>query len=263
MIRKLFIFSALAAILSLACLAGASAFVSYQIGTTGWNWDVIKDQSRIHFGKDTKAVSDTQTTKTLIWDGSDTLSVNVPANVTFTQGDVPSVVITGPQFVIDGVLIENGRLSMRKGFDKSVTTAFNAKWDKTGFNMQTYDGTIDITIIAPKVSHFNLNGSGDLSVQAYDQPTMDVSLAGSGDIRANGHTQSLKLNIAGSGDADLSDVQATDADIGIAGSGNASVHATGKVKADIAGSGDVNLKGKPASLDSSVIGSGNVNSDDG
>ena len=66
------------------------------------------------------------------------------------------------------------------------------------------------------------------------------------------------LATAGSGDAELDDLQALNAEVAIAGSGNADVNATNQVKIAISGSGDVSLQTQPVSETSNISGSGSV-----
>ena len=102
------------------------------------------------------------------------------------------------------------------------------------------------------------NGSGDLTIRDYDQPSLALDLSGSSDVTASGRADRLSLDIAGSGDADLARLTLKDARIDIAGSGEATVAATGTVDVSIDGSGDVNLALRPAKLNSSISGSGEV-----
>ncbi len=87
---------------------------------------------------------------------------------------------------------------------------------------------------------------------------MSVAVSGSSDVSASGRADRLDLDISGSGDADLASLTLTDAKVDIAGSGEATLAASGTVDIDINGSGDVNLALRPAKLNSSVSGSGQV-----
>ncbi|MDI7776316.1 DUF2807 domain-containing protein [Asticcacaulis sp. EMRT-3] len=268
MIRKLLIFSGVAGVLSLACLGGGAALVSQQVGTTGWNWDMFHEGHHFGFRKGyhnpsdaaTNSISDAPGSKTLTWTGGDHLAVDLPADVTFTQGPVASVTVSGPQSLIDQVRLTDGRLDWADDEDQDGVVHF--AWNRHGFDVQADQGQVQIAITAPDVRAFALNGSGDLQIEAYNQPSLDVHLAGSGGVKATGSTQTLHLNMAGSGDADLGGLTTTDSDINIAGSGDAALHASGKVRVKIVGSGDVSLHGKPASLDKTVIGSGTVDQSD-
>ena len=87
---------------------------------------------------------------------------------------------------------------------------------------------------------------------------LKASLAGSGDLHLRGRSDEADYSIAGSGDIRAADFVARRTKVNIAGSGDAQVHATESLQTSIAGSGDVVYHGKPASVKSNVVGSGEV-----
>ena len=113
----------------------------------------------------------------------------------------------------------------------------------------------------PNVVRFVSNASGDLDIKAYDQPTLALDVSGSADVTAEGRTDALRLEIDGSGDADLRALAARDATVDISGSGDANVAPTGDVQVRIDGSGDVTLAARPAKLTTELSGSGDVYQD--
>lgn len=257
MIRKLFLFSGATFVISLVCLAGAAALISNEVGTTGWNWGWIKDGDSIRFRNGPAAKPEPTTNKTLAWTGGDLLAVDLPADVVYTQGPAASVTITGPQSLVNRITLDNGRLSIADGVNQKES--INLTWNKDGIEAHSSHQGARITVTAPAVRRFEMTGSGDLDLRGYDQPSIDISIAGSGSVHAVGHTTALKLNVSGSGSADLAALETRDADISVNGSGNASLHATGKARIDISGSGNVDLATKPAKLDTTISGSGTVN----
>ena len=84
---------------------------------------------------------------------------------------------------------------------------------------------------------------------------MDV--VGSGKIVAAGTAKSLKLTIAGSGDARLDALKVDEAKVDIAGSGSAAFASDGTVKAKIMGSGEVRVIGR-ATCKVTAMGSGKL-----
>lgn len=103
-----------------------------------------------------------------------------------------------------------------------------------------------------------LSGSGDAKLSELDLHTLAVGLAGSGDITAQGRCDDAQLSIAGSGDLRMAELQTQRVTVSIAGSGNASVHAALAINARVFGSGDVRYSGNPGSVKSNVAGSGSV-----
>lgn len=260
MIRKLLIGAAACAGLSLACLTGAAALVSHDLGGNGWNLTLDKDSQRgVHFthGKAAGPVATAQ--KTLPWTGGDTLTIASNASVEYVQGNAASVVITGPQTAIDRVHLDNNRLYMSD--DTGHEETLNLHLGPDGFTARSDHGEVKIVVTAPSVTHFNLSGDGDLHLTNYNQPTLGLILSGSGGVNASGHADMVKVELSGDGDADLSQLAAKDANVSISGAGDTQLAATGAVTADISGSGDLNLKTKPQTVSSHISGSGGLNQD--
>lgn len=101
-------------------------------------------------------------------------------------------------------------------------------------------------------------GSGDLTARGADVEALEANVAGSGDLRVQGRAGTVAVAVAGSGDAWLQDLVAQDADVNVAGSGDARVHATRRLSAAVAGSGDVRYKGEPTMVRSVVRGAGTI-----
>ena len=100
-------------------------------------------------------------------------------------------------------------------------------------------------------------GSGSLSIGQLTVDQASFSIAGSGDVKAGGMAKALTVNIAGSGDVDAGGLKATTADISIAGSGSVRAEVNGQAKVSVMGSGDVDLGGG-AKCQVSKMGSGSV-----
>jgi hypothetical protein len=85
-----------------------------------------------------------------------------------------------------------------------------------------------------------------------------LSVAGSGNVRADGRADRVELSIAGSGDVDMDQVTVRDTNIHIAGSGTVRITPRDEANVSITGSGDVRMRARPASLHQTTIGSGRV-----
>ena len=248
MIRTLLIITGASLVLCIAALAGAAALGGQDMARHGWTWTLRghgdgQDET-IRFQR---ADSGPRVTRTLAWDGSDRLSIDVTADVTYVQGDAASVEISGPRDQVEGLRLSGGRLTFDDDDDTNVVM----------FGWRNHD-RLRITVTAPSISRFDLSSSGDLSIRGYDQPTLFVAIDGSGDVEASGRTEALELDISGSGEADLSALETRDADVEISGSGEAAVGPTGAARISISGSGDVDLTRRPASLTQTISGSGDV-----
>lgn len=247
MIRTLFIIAGAALVLAIASLGGAAALGGREMAREGWSWTVHDGDRDIRIER-MHGDRSPDVSKTLAWTGGGLLAIDMPADVTFIQGADAGVVLTGPQSTLDRVRVSDGRIALEDADDRiSVGLRTGSRRDR-----------LTIVVTAPDVSRFRLAGSGDLDIRAYDQPSLEITIAGSGDVTASGKTTALKLDIAGSGEADLSDILTTDADVSINGSGEATVGPTGTARISIAGSGDVTLTTRPTQLQSNVSGSGDI-----
>lgn len=180
-----------------------------------------------------------QTTRTIPWPGNDTLVVAVRADIQYTQGPVGSLTVSGSKGAVDHLIIDDGELK----FDRRMRDT----------------GRLSIVMTAPDVKEFVLAGSQNLSIDGYNQDSLTAVIAGSGEMAVRGAAKTLELNIAGSGDIDASGLALDDAEVNIAGSGDAIIAPKLSAEINIAGSGDVELKSNPASLKTSIFGSGSVN----
>lgn len=247
MIRTLLIIAGAALVLCIACFAGAAAiggrdFVRAVESGDNWVWD---SDGHGNFRRFRRVESGPEVTRTLEWTGGDSLAVDMSADVIYVQDETASVTVSGRQIAVDRVRLENGRLTMA-----------TSDGDHTGFFFN--DGDLTITVSAPSVKTFQVNGSGDLDIRGYDQDTIALSIRGSGDIEAAGRARSLTFDGTGSGEAYLDPLDVVDAKVSVSGSGDVELSASGSVAADITGSGDIHLERRPANLTTADTGSGDV-----
>lgn len=236
MVRTLLIIAAASFVLMLAAFGGAAAIGGPRLWQDGWS---------IGFEDGDSAQSSGPTTeRTLEWTGGDTLAVDLPADVTFTQGDTPSVVISGPDALVQRVTLIDGRLSFPDGGPHIVG--------------RHSDG-LQVTITAPNVSHFWFEGFGDLHLNAIDQDSLEIRADGAGGIEANGRAGDLRLVLDGAGSADLTALSVDNAEVVISGAGGAQVNASQSANVSIEGVGNVDLVQRPARLTQDVSGLGRVN----
>ncbi len=166
-------------------------------------------------------------------------------------------------------LLETSVESTRKG------ATLRVGW-KRGQSITTRSRVV-VNVVIPQLSALSSAGAGDMTVESFDTPALQVSLAGAGDVKlpglrsgelgigisgsgsvaGSGQVTKLKISIAGSGDVKLADLQADEVTVKIAGSGDAAVVAQKTLGVSIAGSGDVTYRGD-AVVKKSVMGSGSV-----
>ncbi|MEH6697654.1 MAG: DUF2807 domain-containing protein [Brevundimonas sp.] len=257
MIRTSLIIAAAGLVLTLICLGGAFALGGRDLAAHGWSWTVFdRDGHPVRFERVRNADAHStgpEVTRTLAWDGTDTLVMDFDGDVEYVQGDTAGVTVTGPEGLVDRVEITQGRIRLKDGEDQVYLS-----WDDGGLRGWSPRDDLRIVVTAPDVTRFRLNGSGHIDIRAYDQDQMDLGISGSGEIEAEGRARALALDISGSGEVDLDTLELADADVTVSGSGEARLGPTGRAAVAISGSGDVTLTRRPASLDSRISGSGDI-----
>ena len=246
MIRVLVMIAVTGFLVSVVTLSTAVAIGGPEVLTdTAWNgWRHGNFHWDDDWSDEGSSRGGAQGSRELAWSGGDTLNVDLPAEITYTQAPgAGKLTITGPQRALDNLEIDGGSLRYRHG---------HRHW-----------GDLTIVMTAPDVTHFNLGGSGKLAIDGYKQDKLSLDISGDADVSVKGEAHSVALSISGSGDSDLSDLKVGDADVDIDGSGQATLAPTGAAVINIAGSGDVNLLTRPSKLESNVSGSGSIHQKDG
>lgn len=103
-----------------------------------------------------------------------------------------------------------------------------------------------------------INGSGDISLEAYASSKITTQIDGSGNIELWGTCTKETVEINGSGNIKAKNMIAEDCQVNINGSGDCHVHANNDFDVTINGSGNVYYNGDPATVKISINGSGDV-----
>jgi hypothetical protein len=133
-----------------------------------------------------------------------------------------------------------------------------------------------VEVTAPALDALAVSGSAAVSASGVRSPAFRASVAGSGELVADGafgeltcsvsgsgelvlrgSAETVDASVSGSGEVDLLSTPARSVVVTVSGSGNAGVHATERLEARISGSGDVRYRGTPA-VESTVSGSGSI-----
>lgn len=207
--------------------------------------------------------------------GFEKIEVNGSPTVYYDQVDSFSVLVKGPKELVENIITElDGRtLSIR---NRGKIGMFNVSFGR-GDDLAVY-------VCGPDLTGVSLRGSGDfLSRYSVDTDVIDIQLKGSGNIEFNSIIcDRCNAEVVGSGDLDIKllDAQYTDASLtgsgdidirqknvvatrlAVRGSGDIDVNfleSCGSVDAELAGSGDITLKGQVTNLNKSKRGSGDIN----
>ena len=244
MIRTLLIVAAVSLVLAVGCLAGvvASAGGPFWIDETGQvhrvDWRHLDDGDS---ADDRPSQAETGQRDFTGFSGH-RLVVDLPADVTVTQGPDTRLTIRGPRDMLDQIHVHDGVIEAD--------------------DVDPGDGRLTVTLTAPEVDHFTLDGDQTLNLKAYDHEQLSVDLSGSGHVSAQGRAKHAALQIEGSGVADLSALKLETAQLSLVGSGAATLAPTQSADIDVAGSGQVQLLVRPRSENIRVSGPGRVNQPD-
>ena len=234
--------------ISAVCLGGAFALGGHALGTAVFGTDLasLADLPRC----DTKAQPvATASSRSLPWDGNgDRAAVALPANVHYQAGSGDQLVVKGDPDFVAHIRVKDGLVSL----DCNGNFHFNK------------DDRIDVTLPGRRTfKSFALLGTGDVQLSGLSQPEVKLSIAGAGDIRADGKTDNLKVDVRGSGNLKLGDLAAKTVDVDIKGSGKAEVAPEDSLNVDLAGSGTIYLRREPKKIETSIHGSGHIVHPDG
>jgi hypothetical protein len=249
MTKTLTLIAAASFVLAVACLSGAAALGWHGVHGHHWNWgpgnwtmevrDSDNDVHTISHFSTSDSADGSSATREIAWNGTDKLDVDIDADVQFTQAPGPAkLVVSGPKDAVEHVVLDGSHL----------------QYDDNG----DYSGKLKVTLSAPNVSQFAINGSGALAIDGYNQDQLGVDVSGSGDVTAKGKTRQVKLDISGDGNVDMSGLVADSAEAQISGSGRASIAPTSAADLHISGDGEIDLKSHPPRLTSDVSGSGRI-----
>ena len=226
---------ALVAVLGLTgsalCIGAAAAIGGREFGQglDGVDFSMFGDRPRCERVQDATATS-----RDLDWDGSDHFSLAVPGHASYTPGSDNKLHASGDAQLLAHLRVRDGRLEL---------------------DCRSWRGDSDaltVTLPGQEFKKFGIAGSGNLVLSKLDQMAVKLSIAGSGSIKAEGKVERAEVHIAGSGDADLSQVKANIAAVHIAGSGNTDIAPTDEADIHIAGSGDVNMHSNPRKLETHI-----------
>jgi len=261
MIRNLFIISGVGLVLAVVGIGGSLSLGGADLARNSWVW-AIKDNDRGGVNI-TRTVGDgegaVRGTRQIGWDGTERLAISLPGDVLYIQdGSAPGITLTGPQELIDRVTFANGQLVLASRGDNN--TAY-VGIGKNGISGWRDSDQLKVTINAASVKTFELQGSTDLEVRAYDQPSLDLLLTGSADIEVQGRTNTVTVDASGSSSAELDELVGTDANIRASGNAGVKTAANGVVVIDGSGNARIRLTRNVTELRQTLTGNAEVRQD--
>lgn len=256
MAQKLVVIAVIGLTASAVCMGAAAAIGGrdFKDGFEGLSWFDGRPRCEEVSGA-------TASSRNLDWNGGDELKLALLGQASYAPGNDNRVHASGDPQVLAHLRVRGGSIEM----------------DCRGWRNRTRDVTI--TLPGREFREFTIAGGGKLVLDQLNQSSAEITIAGAGNVKANGRIDNLEMTIAGSGDADFDQLTARRAEFGIAGSGT--VKAKGTVdelkigiagsghadfdditaraaEADIRGSGTINAKGKIDDVEIDISGSGNA-----
>ena len=257
MIRNLLIITFVGLGLAVVGIGGAMAVGGNDLARGDWTW-VVSDEPGDSGFRIERGAASPDVTRTVEWKGSEALAIDLPGEVTYTQGSQPSIVVTGPQAIVDRVRLVDGRLALEPS---SKGERSFIRWSRTSVHGWSESDALRVAITAPSVRAFDLTGESELTVRHYDQPELKLVMSGSSYAEVQGKARSVDMDLSGSSRAELDALVVTDAHIRASGYGQAKVGPTGVASVDVSGGAEVDLTRQPGELRQSISGDAEVNQD--
>ncbi len=191
-------------------------------------------------GEACAATGATATSRSLAWDGGDSVTIEVPAYVHYRPGNGDRLEATGDPMILSHLRVRNGRIDL-------------------DCRLHRWHGVrVDITLPGRQFHHYKIAGLVDMDLHDIDQEWLKISAAGKTGITASGKVGDLELEIAGKTDAHLKDLAVRTLDVDIAGRGDVEASPIDDADISIAGSGEVALYTEPKHISTSILGSGHI-----
>ena len=216
------------------------------------------------------------------WDGGDRLAIGVPATVRYSEQGAPRVIVTGPEELLRRVRFRDGSISNRDDWGFSWGRQERLEIQVTGVKLNNFLVSGSARMLLGKLErdslHIRVSGSGSAVLEAAKVRDISMKVSGSGEIQAGtleslvveiessgsgtasgaGRAERIELKISGSGTGRFAGLQTKEAEVTLSGSGNAAIAPRDAAKIRISGSGHVRMPTSPPRVESTISGSGRV-----
>ncbi|MFN2458170.1 MAG: head GIN domain-containing protein [Chitinophagaceae bacterium] len=197
-------------------------------------------------------------------EGFNNITVSGPIDVFISQGNDFTVKVEGDENLLEYIEIEEHgdelEISPKDRYNLRPKAGIKVFVIAPVFDQLSVAGSGSIKsqtkITNSNKMQVNVGGSGDVLIEA-DAPTITTNIGGSGSISVKGNTRNFIVHIGGSGEINAFDLLSETTNVNIAGSGDAEISASKELHIKIAGSGDVAYKGNPV-VKQNTVGSGNI-----
>ncbi len=208
--------------------------------------------------------SGVQTTQNRTTETYDAIKAGGSFKVVLVSGKEGIITIQGDENIITHIVTEVTNNELHIYFEKNLSITYRSEITITvpveTISGITFAGSGDIVSKTTlNATNFNvkLSGSGDVDIDV-NATKITASLSGSGDINISGKTTELEAKVVGSGDIDCGKLVSENATVAVSGSGDLKVNCINNLEAKVTGSGTVKYKNKPATMNKTVAGSGEI-----
>jgi hypothetical protein len=177
-------------------------------------------------------------TRDIPWDGATGMTLDVAAVMRYVQTPGQGrITARGPQRSISTLTVTEGHIH-----DRLLHTG----------------AVLEITLMAPSVTSFHLNGRSRLIIEGYNQDGLALSTQGEAAIDASGHAGTVKVVMQGDGAINLARLNADAIEADLNGLGALIAAPTQRARLDVHNAASAILLTRPPDLRTTLDGSGRV-----
>jgi Putative auto-transporter adhesin, head GIN domain len=162
---------------------------------------------------------------------------------TITLGAGPSLVIEGDENVLPFIKSDATGGKLHIFAERSYRT----------------EKPIKVILSLPALERLSAGGSNSIALTGVAGPALALSMNGANSVSIAGRIGALSANLFGSGVLAADELEADKVSVRVAGSGSAVLRVSAALKAEIDGSGSIDVHGHPAQRQVQVNGSGSIN----
>jgi hypothetical protein len=177
-------------------------------------------------------------TREIPWDGSAKASLGLPAVMRYVQAPGPGRIIArGPHRSVSTLRVTSGTIH-----DTLMHTG----------------AVLEITLTAPSVTSFYLNGRSRLSIEGYDQDSLTLHTQGEAAIDASGRARDVRVFMEGDGAINLARLSTDTIEGDLNGFGAVVAAPAQRAKLDVSGTASAILLTRPPDLKTHLEDAGRV-----
>lgn len=195
--------------------------------------------------------------------GFSAIRLNCDADVEYTQDSVFRVEVTGQPNVLEVLDIKVVGKELKIDYNRDVWSHKNVKMvvHSPQITAMTISGSGHIRsdgIVNSDHLDLNISGSGNITLWQVDGQNLSATISGSGNTEIlGGKVANTTFQVSGSGNINAEYLESQRNTSRISGSGNITVNASEEINVTISGSGDLRYRGT-ASVNATVSGSGKI-----